>query len=78
MKKEVSAGVIVYRRDMLTHEPLFLILHYISGHWDFAKGKLENQEFKPDFVVDTDLLPEDLPDMEDSSSSDDSMKNFVW
>lgn len=46
MKREVSAGVIVYRRDQMTKEPLFLVLHYISGHWDFAKGKLENQETK--------------------------------
>ena len=46
MKREISAGVIVYRRDAKTHEPLFLVMHYISGHWDFAKGKLEGQETK--------------------------------
>ncbi len=46
MKREISAGVIVYRRDAKTHEPLFLVMHYISGHWDFAKGKLEGIETK--------------------------------
>jgi bis(5'-nucleosidyl)-tetraphosphatase len=46
MKQEVSAGVIVYRRDATTKEPLYLVLHYISGHWDFAKGKLEGVETK--------------------------------
>lgn len=51
MKKEVSAGVVVYRRDVVTQEPLFLVLHYISGHWDFAKGKLENQETKQEAAL---------------------------
>ncbi len=53
MKKEVSAGVLVYRWDATTQsassaqrEPVYLVLHYISGHWDFAKGKLEGQETK--------------------------------
>jgi bis(5'-nucleosidyl)-tetraphosphatase len=51
MKREISAGVIVYRRDAATHEPLFLVLHYISGHWDFAKGKLEGEETKIDAAI---------------------------
>lgn len=51
MKREISAGVIVYRRDQVTHEPLYLVLHYISGHWDFAKGKLEEGESKKDAAL---------------------------
>lgn len=51
MKREISAGVIVYRRDAATHEPLFLVMHYISGHWDFAKGKLEGQETKLEAAI---------------------------
>jgi len=54
MKHEVSAGVIVYRYGEATPdrpgekqgELLYLVLHYISGHWDFAKGKLEAGETK--------------------------------
>ena len=51
MKREVSAGVVVYRRDAATQEPLYLVLHYISGHWDFAKGKLEGSETKKQAAV---------------------------
>lgn len=51
MKREISAGVIVYRRDATTHEILFLVMHYISGHWDFAKGKLEGEETRKDAAL---------------------------
>ena len=44
IKKETSAGVLVYRNDPKTDERLYLLLHYVSGHWDFAKGKLEKGE----------------------------------
>ncbi len=46
MKKEVSAGVIVYYTDLSRDEPvrLYLLLHYRKGYWDFAKGKLEGSE----------------------------------
>lgn len=51
MKQEISAGVIVYRRDATMQEPLYLVLHYISGHWDFAKGKLEGDETKKQAAI---------------------------
>jgi len=34
-----SAGVILYRIEK--EEIQYLLLHYASGHWDFAKGKME-------------------------------------
>jgi len=43
MIKEHSAGVIVYHVDQFNHRT-YLLLHYISGHWDLPKGKLENHE----------------------------------
>lgn len=38
MPREISAGVILFRR---TPEPYYLLLHYESGHWDFPKGHIE-------------------------------------
>jgi bis(5'-nucleosidyl)-tetraphosphatase len=44
MKKQVSAGIVVYYKPSETVE--YLLLHYIPGHWDFPKGKLEAGETK--------------------------------
>ncbi len=44
IKKEISAGVIVYLDDAAIHERLYLLLHYAGGHWDLPKGKLEKGE----------------------------------
>src|SRR3989338_2205837 len=41
MKQEKSAGAIVYRKEK---EPVYLLLHYEMGHWDFPKGKIEANE----------------------------------
>jgi bis(5'-nucleosidyl)-tetraphosphatase len=42
MIKQYSAGIITYiKKD---DEILYLLLHYLSGHWDFPKGKLEDNE----------------------------------
>lgn len=38
MKKEVSAGIIVF------HDNKYLLLHYAAGHWDFPKGHVEEGE----------------------------------
>lgn len=41
-RREISAGIIVYRR---THEgPKFLILYHGHGYWNFPKGKIESEE----------------------------------
>lgn len=40
--EEFSAGVIVYREQ--GPQRVYLLLHYPSGHWDFPKGHLENEE----------------------------------
>ncbi|HBL98922.1 TPA: diadenosine tetraphosphate hydrolase [Candidatus Dependentiae bacterium] len=44
MKKEQSAGIVVYRRDKQTGKLYYLLLHYIGGHWDLPKGKVEENE----------------------------------
>ncbi|MBZ0160194.1 bis(5'-nucleosyl)-tetraphosphatase [Candidatus Methylomirabilis sp.] len=41
MPREISAGVILFRR---APEPYYLLLHYGSGHWDFPKGHIEPGE----------------------------------
>ena len=41
MPREISAGVIVFRRGP---QPHYLLLHYESGHWDFPKGHIEAGE----------------------------------
>lgn len=44
MRREFSAGAVVYYKDEaeLTFE--YLILYYGNGRWDFPKGKLEAAE----------------------------------
>ena len=41
MKKEVSAGIILFNDN---ESRKFLLLNYPSKHWDFVKGKMENGE----------------------------------
>jgi bis(5'-nucleosidyl)-tetraphosphatase len=41
MKKEKSAGAIVFRKRK---EIQYLLLHYEAGHWDFPKGNIEKGE----------------------------------
>lgn len=43
VKDHHSAGVLVYRLDENSNRK-YLLLHYPSGHWDYAKGHLENDE----------------------------------
>lgn len=42
MPKEVSAGAIIFRKEI--NKNLYLLLHYPSGHWEFAKGHIEKGE----------------------------------
>ena len=50
MPKEKSAGAIIYRvvdgpsTGLRTGVPHYLLLHYHSGHWEFAKGHIEKGE----------------------------------
>ncbi|GMR19143.1 MAG: bis(5'-nucleosyl)-tetraphosphatase [Patescibacteria group bacterium] len=43
---ERSAGAVVFRfaGRGASHRPLYLILHYGSGHWDFPKGGIGKGE----------------------------------
>ena len=42
MIEETSAGIVLFRKE--NSKILFLLLHYPSGHWDFVKGKMEEDE----------------------------------
>ena len=42
MRLESSAGFVVFKLE--DHTPLYLILHYEEGHWDFPKGHIEPGE----------------------------------
>lgn len=42
MVEERSAGAVVFRRS--PSGPLFLLLKYGAGHWDFPKGHIERGE----------------------------------
>ena len=44
MKKEFSAGVVVYRQT--ENHRYYLLLRYGAGHWDFPKGHIEKEETK--------------------------------
>ncbi len=42
MTEEFSAGAVVVRTEKTG--PLYLLLHYSAGHWDFPKGHVEMGE----------------------------------
>lgn len=42
MRKEKSAGAVVFRRE--SGKIYYLLLHYDQGHWDFPKGHIEGME----------------------------------
>ena len=42
MPKEKSAGAIVFRKE--GSKIYYLLLHYQSGHWEFPKGHIEENE----------------------------------
>jgi len=48
MPRENSAGAIIFR--MVEGVPHYLLLHYQSGHWEFAKGHIEKDESFEDTV----------------------------
>jgi 8-oxo-dGTP pyrophosphatase MutT (NUDIX family) len=49
MAREKSAGVVIYRDA--DDGPEYLVLHYDAGHWDFVKGKIENNETIRDTAI---------------------------
>lgn len=49
MKKEKSAGAIIFRRE--GGNIYYLLLHYKAGHWDFPKGHVEHQEAEIEAVL---------------------------
>ena len=42
MRTETSAGIVLFRS--ISNENEFLLLNYPQGHWDFIKGKMEQNE----------------------------------
>ena len=42
MREQKSAGIVLFRNDSGKNE--FLLLNYPQGHWDFVKGKIEQNE----------------------------------
>ena len=42
MRKETSAGIVLFRN--ISNKNEFLLLNYPQGHWDFIKGKIEQSE----------------------------------
>ena len=48
MPKEKSAGAIIFRME--NGVPHYLLLHYFSGHWEFAKGHVDPGETEEETV----------------------------
>jgi 8-oxo-dGTP pyrophosphatase MutT (NUDIX family) len=46
MQRQFSAGLVLFNEDTATEQRDYLLLHYLSGHWDFPKGKIEKGETK--------------------------------
>jgi bis(5'-nucleosidyl)-tetraphosphatase len=71
MIEQQSAGIVVY--CIKDYEFQYLILHYVSGHWDLAKGKLEPGETKMQAAArelqeETGLTAQIIPGFEESLS----------
>ncbi len=71
MIEQHSAGIVTY--CIKDYEIQYLILHYISGHWDLAKGKLEPGETKiqaahRELAEETGLTADIIPGFEESLS----------
>lgn len=49
MIEERSAGAVLFR--MQDGEPIYLLLHYVAGHWDFPKGNIEKKEDETHTVI---------------------------
>jgi len=43
--REISAGIIIYRRTL--KGPKFLLLYHGNNYWNFPKGKIENAKSAP-------------------------------
>ncbi len=56
MPKEKSAGALIFRMvnnpstSLRASVPYYLLLHYESGHWEFAKGHIEEGESEVETV----------------------------
>lgn len=66
--KEISAGIIVYRKT--DEGPKFLLLYRGNGYWNFPKGKIENEEKSLEAAFrevkeETGILKKDLKLVED-------------
>jgi 8-oxo-dGTP pyrophosphatase MutT (NUDIX family) len=55
MPQEKSAGAVIFR--MVGGVPHYLLLHYPSGHWEFAKGHIEKGE-KPEAAARREIQEE--------------------
>ena len=71
IRKELSAGVIVYYDEFMNDRTvrLYLLLNYRHGYWNFAKGKLEGNETNLEAAIrelheETGLTAEIFPDFE--------------
>jgi bis(5'-nucleosidyl)-tetraphosphatase len=51
MRKETSAGVVVFYQDPKTKTREYLLLNYINKHWDFPKGHIELHETPIETVI---------------------------
>jgi len=49
MSKEVSCGAILFRESNGIRN--YLLLHYESGYWDFAKGRREKGESEKETTI---------------------------
>ena len=51
MRKETSAGAVVFYQDPKTKTREYLLLNYINKHWDFPKGHIELHETPIETVI---------------------------
>jgi len=70
MKQEISAGVIVYSKD-IKGSIIYLLLKHSNGHWDLPKGKIEPgenllQTAERELLEEAGITADILPDFQQS------------
>ena len=82
MGTEKSAGIVMFRNDSGKNE--FLLLNYPQGHWDFVKGKVEQNETPHETAIretreETGIINiEYLDGFEESVEYDDALKKTTF
>lgn len=74
MPQEHSAGAIIFRNE--NGMRLYMVLHYVSGHWDFMKGHIEKGESAEETIKREAVEETGLRDLQLLAGFEENVKYF--